>query len=275
MGDANRLEDRWAVILGASSGFGAAIARALAKEGMHICGVHLDSRSTLERAQQVVRDINACGRKAMFFNTNAADERKRTRVLNALKAELSAEGSNYPYQNVHVLVHTLAFGSLRLYIDEDKSQAVAESHMDMTMRVMANSLVWWAQDILRAGLFTPGSRIFSMSSLGSRRATPYYGPVSAAKAALEAHTRQLAVEMAPHGVLVNALMPGVSDTPASRVIPNHERIKARLLELHPAGRLTEPEDVADTVVVLSDPRLTWISGAVIPVDGAESVMGKL
>jgi len=79
--DRNGLEGRWALILGASSGFGAAAARALASAGMNIFGVHLDLRATLPRAKQVVADIEALGRKAVFFNTNAADARKRMRVL--------------------------------------------------------------------------------------------------------------------------------------------------------------------------------------------------
>ena len=71
--------------------------------------------------------------------------------------------------------------------------------MDMTLRVMAHSLVYWTQDLVRAELLGRGSRIYSMTSLGSQRAIPSYGAVSAAKAALEAHTRQLAVELASQG----------------------------------------------------------------------------
>ena len=262
------LTGRWALILGASSGFGAATARALAREGMNVFGVHLDPRRTVERAEAVVADIEAAGARAFFYNTNAADARRRARVVEAIAEVLSADSGS----SIHMLVHTLAFGSLRPYIADDAVMAVNESQMEMTLAVMAHSLVYWTQDLFRAGLLRRGSRVYAMSSIGSQRVSSHYGPVSAAKAALEAHTRQLAVELAPAGIAVNCLMPGVADTPALRAIPGHEVIVQQAHAYHPARRLTQPEDVAQTLVVLADPRLTWVSGAVIPVDGGESLV---
>jgi len=261
------LEGRWALVLGASSGFGAATARAFSQVGMNVFGVHLDPRRTLERAQEVIADIEGEGRRACFFNTNAADARRRSRVVRSMSEILAEDGGP-----VHIVVHTLAFGSLRPYIAEDPEVAVNQSHMEMTLNVMAHSLVYWTQDLLRAGLLGNGSRIYAMSSLGSQRVSSHYGPVSAAKAALEAHTRQLAVELAPQGIAVNCLMPGVTDTPAFRAIPGNEEIYERVVAQHPAGRITTAGDVAQTLVVLADPRLTWVSGTVIPVDGSEAVV---
>lgn len=265
------LDGRWALILGASSGFGAATARALAHAGMHIVGVHLDPRSTLDRARAVIADIEAAGRRAEFFNTNAADARRRARVIRQIKSELG----DTP---LHLMIHTLAFGSLCPFINgaDDRDApgaATTESQMEMTLRVMAHSLVYWTQDLVRDELLARGSRIYALSSIGSRRASTNYGAVSAAKAALESHARQLALELGPRGIAVNCLLPGVTDTPALRAIPGHEKIIATVREHHPAGRLTTPEDVAQALVTLADPRLTWISGAVIPVDGGESIVG--
>jgi enoyl-[acyl-carrier protein] reductase III len=265
----NLLQGKWALILGASSGFGAATSRALAREGMNIFGVHLDPRSTLDRARAVVADVESCGVRAYFFNTNAADARRRARVLAKIKEVLADD----PESTLHLLVHTLAFGSLRLYITEDAELETKENQMEMTLRVMAHSLVYWTQDLMHEELLGAGSRLYSMSSMGSQRATASYGAVSAAKAALEAHTRQLALELAPYGITANCLMPGVTDTPALRIIPGYKKIIDQVLALHPAGRLTTPEDVAQAIVALADPRVKWISGAVIPVDGGEAAVG--
>ena len=111
-----------------------------------------------------------------------------------------------------------------------------------------------------------------MTSSGSHLVVPTYGAVSAAKAALESHTRQLALELAPQGIIVNCIQAGVTDTPALRQIPGHEKLVEETLKRHPGGRLTIPEDVANTLVALSDPRLAWVSGSVIRVDGGEDVV---
>jgi enoyl-[acyl-carrier protein] reductase III len=245
----NRLSDRWALILGASSGFGAATARALAGAGMNIFGVHLDTKTTLPRAHQVVDDIEALGRKAAFFNTNAADARKRARVLEKIKETLA----NDPADHVHFVLHSLAFGTLLPFIANTPEESVSEAQMDMTLRVMAHSLVYWVQDLVRRDLLPRGSRVYALSSVGSVRVLPVYGAVSAAKAALESNMRQLATELAPHGIAVNCLRPGVTDTPAIRPIPGHEAHLVEAIKRNPAGRLTTTEDVANVLVALADP----------------------
>jgi enoyl-[acyl-carrier protein] reductase III len=112
-----------------------------------------------------------------------------------------------------------------------------------------------------------------MTSSGSLRAIPNYGAVGAAKAALEAHCRQLAVELAPLGIAVNALRGGVTDTPALRRIPGHERLMELAAQVNPYHRLTVPEDVARAIVALSSPDTYWITGNIINVDGGEAVTG--
>jgi len=265
----NELRDRWALILGASSGFGAATARALAGAGMDIFGVHLDPRATLPRAKQVVADIEALGRKAVFFNTNAADARKRARALDRIEETLADD----PADSIHFMLHSLAFGTLLPFIADAPEEAVSEAQMDMTLRVMAHSLVYWVQDLVRRNLLARGSRVYALSSAGAIRMAPMYGVVSAAKAALESHARQLALELGPRGIAVNCLRPGVTDTHALRVIPGHEVYVAEALKRNPGGRLTTTEDVAKGLVALADPAITWISGTVIPVDGGEIIVG--
>ncbi len=265
----NSLKGKWALILGASSGFGAATARVLAGAGMNIAGVHLDPRSRLPAANAVIADVEATGTRALFFNANAADSDRRAKVLDGIEAALAESGGEH---RIHVFMHSLAFGALLPYIADTPDGAVSQAQMEMTLNVMANSLVYWVQDMVRRGLLGRGSRIFSMTSEGSRMAFQNYGAVSAAKAALEAHTRQLALELAPRGVLVNCIQAGVTDTPAMRKIPWSSRMVELTLQRNPSGRMTLPEDVAATIAALSHPSVQFISASTIFVDGGEAAV---
>jgi NAD(P)-dependent dehydrogenase (short-subunit alcohol dehydrogenase family) len=254
------------VILGASSGFGEATGRALAEAGYDIYGVHLDRRAGLEHVREIVADIEAAGGRATFFNINAADSEKRDQVLDRIASEA-------PPGSVRVLLHSLAFGTLRAFVAEEGVAAITPKQMDMTLEVMAHSLVYWTQGLVSRGLMAEGGRIFAMTSSGGDRVSPSYGPVSAAKAALESHCRQLAMELAPRGITVNAIRAGVTDTPALRKIPGHERMIEIASQINPHGRLTTPEDVGRCLVALSRPETAWMTGNVIRVDGGEDVVG--
>lgn len=254
--------NRWALILGASSGFGQACARALADHGYHIFGVHLDRRAGLKRVEEFQTELEEMGRKSHFFNMNAADPEKMGSALDEM-AELMEEG-----EDIGLLMHSLAFGTLREFVGEDP---VTPAQMDMTVRVMGHSLVDWTQAVLARDLMGEHGRIFAMTSSGSSRVIPSYGPVSAAKAVLEAHCRQLAYELAPRNITVNALRGGVTDTPALRKIPGSERLIDGAVDRNPSGRLTTPEDVAQAMVALSSPATYWVTGNVINVDGGEEI----
>jgi NAD(P)-dependent dehydrogenase (short-subunit alcohol dehydrogenase family) len=257
---------KWALILGASSGMGAAVSRELARAGMNIFGVHLDMKATLPVVKTLIEDIEALGSQAVFFNVNAADETKRGRVLDKVQATLAAAGGETA---VHVLMHSLAFGTLLPFVHEDPTQRISKAQMDMTLDVMAHSLVYWTQDLMDRHLLGRGSRIFGMTSEGSHRVVTNYGAVSAAKAALESHTRVLAQELGKHGILVNCIQAGVTDTPALRKIPGNEKIVEGALRRNPVGRLTTTQDVAITIRQLSHPDIQWVSGSIIFVDGGE------
>ncbi len=259
-------ERPWALILGASSGFGAAVAEALAADAFNVCGVHLDRRSTVEQAAETKRRIEQAGARALFVNANAADEATRARVLDAL-AEVCPPGG------LRVLFHSLAFGSLVALVGEEPSRSVRPQQLAMTLEVMATSLVWWTQEVVWRGLMAEGGRILAMTSSGSTRALPAYGPVSAAKAALEALVRQLALELGGRGITANAIRAGVTDTAALRKIPGWESLRDRAEALNPSGRLTDPTDVANVVRLLVRDEARWINGVVLPVDGGEEIAG--
>jgi enoyl-[acyl-carrier protein] reductase III len=235
--------ERWAMILGSSSGFGAATAKALASDGYNIIGVHLDLRGTKAAADAVREEIAATGVQVVFHNMNAADEAKRREAIDATKRlfEVRRQAGADPF--IAVLLHSLAFGTTLSYVTgEEGVREVSQKQLEMTTDVMAHSLVYWVQDLYHAGLIADGSRIFAMTSEGAQKVVPTYGPVSAAKAALESHVRQLAMELLDAALARN-----------------------------PSGRVTRPEDVAQAIVALSSPRLYWMTGNVIGVDGGELI----
>ncbi len=261
-------DKRWALVLGASSGFGAAAALAFAEAGRNVVGVHLDRRAGLKQVEQLVARIEGMGRQAWFFNVNAADEKKRAQVLDTVRERFEERGGE---DRLDVLLHSLAFGTLRPFWKD--GEGVSKAQLEMTLDVMANTLVYWTQEVLRRDLMAEGGRIFAMTSAGSHRVWQGYGPVSAAKAALEAHCRQLAVELAPRRITVNAICAGVTDTPALRKIPGHEEMVEDARRRNPHGRLTTPEDVARCLVALASPGTAWLTGNVLFVDGGEDIAG--
>lgn len=286
----------WVLILGASSGFGAACSKALAAAGYNIFGVHLDRAAGMARVNELIKEIEATGAKAKFWNKNVARDEVRLEVLAGMAEVLTGQKPalgdlNLADENnrdaaltilsgalkehrgaVKAMLHSVAFGSLQPFVSDNLKEQTSRKQMDMTLDVMANSMVYWVQDLCRVRLLDTGSKVFSMTSAGSRRAWEGYGPVSAAKAALEAHTRQLARELGPRGILVNCFEAGVTDTPAMRLIPGADVIKTEALRRNPGNRLTTTEDIAATFVALMDPSIKWISGTTIRVDGGEDTL---
>ncbi len=260
----------WALVLGASSGFGAATSLALARAGLNIFGVHLDRKSTLPNAERLAVDIKTLGREAHFYNINAADEEKRAEVAGEMERILRERDE---LGQVRVMLHSLAFGTLKLFIADPMKESVTKAQMDMTLDVMAHSLIYWAQELVGRGLMGRGGRIYAMTSAGGARVLPFYGPVSAAKAALESNIRQLAAELAPKGIAANSIRAGVTATPAAQKIPNYEAFAKQATERNPHRRMTTVEDVAKAIVVLSHPDTYWMTGNVIGVDGGEEIVG--
>ncbi len=256
---------RWVVILGASSGFGAATARAFAAQGHPIFGAHMDRRSTMPAVEALQEELRANDVPVLFHNGNAAGDEVRTEALDALQAAMG------PNDTVGVLLHSLAFGTLRPYFGEKGT--IRRKHMDMTLDVMAHSLVYWTQDLVSRGMLKQGGRVYAMTSSGSLAAWPSYGAVSAAKCALESHIRQLAVELAPNGITANAIMAGVTKTAALAKIPGADEIEKTAMGRNPHGRLTKPEDVASCLLLLSQSGSHWLTGNVLKVDGGEAISG--
>ena len=259
----------WALIVGSSSGFGEATSLELARAGLNIFGVHFDRRSALGHVNEIQDRIRALERDVLFFNINAADAQKRGGALDEMEEHWKRRGGEH---FVKVFLHSIAFGSLQPYLAENREEEVTPAQMEMTLDVMGSNLVYWVQELLRRRMIRQGSRIYAMTSAGGHSVIPNYGPVSAAKAVLESHLRQLAFELMPHGITANAIQAGVTLTPGSSKIPGIEKLAEFARLRNPGGRLTHPEDVARAIAALMDDRTHWMTGNVIRVDGGEDIV---
>ena len=261
-------KNEWALILGASSGFGAATSKELARHGMNIIGVHFDRAAGMPAVEQLVKEIEGNNVKVRFFNINASDPGKRNETLDAVKSEFAAD----PTSTIRVLLHSLAFGSLKPLVSPKLDQCLTQAQVEMTMDVMANTLVYWAQGVVSRGLMKKGGRIFAMTSSGGHSVLLNYGAVSAAKAALESYIRQIALELGHMGITANAILGGVTDTPALRKIPGAVKMLEVAKARNPSLNNCTPEDIARAIALLSHDNSYFISGNVIRVDGGEDVV---
>jgi len=258
-------EAQWAVVLGGSSGFGLATAKKLASEGMSVAVVHRDRRGSMDRVNRDFDAIRAHGHPFVSVNTDALTADGMAAVIDALKAGMQPEG------RVRVLLHSIAYGNLKPIVAAAGEAVIEDEDMARTVYSMGTSLLTWVQRLWAAGLFAPDAGVIGLTSEGNEVAWRGYAAVAAAKAALESVSRAIAVEFGPLGIRSNIIQPGVTDTPALRIIPGSEQMKAGALRRNPLGRLTLPEDVADVVFLLSLDEARWVNGALIRVDGGEHV----
>ena len=212
------------------------------------------------------------GREAHFFNVNAADEERRAEVAAEMERVLRERGE---LGTLRVLLHSLAFGTLKLFVADPMKEAVTKAQMDMTLDVMAHSLVYWTQEVVGRGLMGEGGRIFAMTLGGGTRVLPLLraGVRGQGGARVEHPPARRRAGPAPASRRT-AIRAGVTDTPALQKIPElRRRSHGRRVERNPSRRMTTTEDVARAIVVLSHPDTYWITGNVIGVDGGEEIAG--
>ena len=253
---------QYALILGVSSGIGAACARELSTKGLNIIGLYM--RKPKDQIDSLMHDIESNGVEAKLIKMNACN-------YDAMNELLSSE--EFKEVKIKTFIHSLAFGAMKPFISDDSSNQINKKHIDMTLDVMSNSLVYWSQSLSKNNLFVKGSQVIAMTSSGARKQWLSYGAVSMAKSALESACRQLAVELAADGVAVNAIQAGVTDTPALRKIPGNDLMIKKMLDINPHNRLTTPEDIAEVTALIGLSDSTWMTGNVIRADGGEDIVG--
>lgn len=258
-------KNEWAIILGGSSGLGLASAKKLASQGMNICIVHRDRKSVLTAFHEEVNFIKSKGIQVMSYNIDATREDKRIEMVTEFASKLD------PLSKVKAVIFSIARGNLKPMVS-DTNEVLKNDDFSITIDAMAISLYDWVREIFSAGLFAEDARVISFTSEGNQRAWKNYAAVSAAKAALEAISRSIALEFAPHGIRSNCIQAGVTDTQSFQMIPGHEEIEKHTIARNPYHRLTTPEDIADVVYLLCRDESKWINGTIIPVDGGERIV---
>jgi len=241
------MEGATVFVTGGSRGIGKAIALRFADLGAARVGIGYLRND--KAAEETAEELRAKGAEPVLVRGNVSSERVAHEVgeLGPLRA----------------LVHNAATGVIRPALEtEDK-------HWDWTHAANARALLSLAR--AAAPQMPNGGSIVAVSSLGSTRVLEDYVLVGTSKAALESLVRYLAVELAPRGIRVNAVSGGVVDTEALDYFPNKERMLAMGNERTPAGRLVEPDDIADAVAFLCSPQAKMVCGHVLVVDGGFSL----
>jgi enoyl-[acyl-carrier protein] reductase III len=241
-------EGKSVLVTGGSRGIGKGIALRFADLGA--ARVAISYLRNDHAAEETAAELRERGAEALVLRGNVGDPEKAARLV--------ADAGP-----LDVLVSNAATGVIRPF------EQLTEKHWDWTLNANARALLTLARHAVPA--MGAGSSIIAISSLGGERVLDDYLLVGTSKAALESLVRYLAVELAPRGIRVNAVSAGLVDTGALEFFPDRERMLETFRERTPAGRLTEPDDIADVVAFLASPEADMIRGQVVVVDGGYAI----
>ncbi|MFP3122828.1 enoyl-[acyl-carrier-protein] reductase FabL [Ectobacillus funiculus] len=244
-----------ALITGGTRGIGKAIAKRFAREGYDLVLNYMRKKSD---AEQTKLEIEQEYRVAVHLVKANVKEMEQIHSL--------FQETEQHFGRLDVFINNAASGVIRPLME------IEESHWDWTQEINSKAYLFAAQEAAKLMEKSGGGSIVAMSSLGSIRALPNYVAVGVSKAAVEALTRYLAVELAPKGIVVNAVSGGAVDTDALKHFPNREQLLEEAANRNPAGRIVEPNDLAETVYFLCTPAASMIRGQTIIVDGGLSLL---
>ncbi|HET7579914.1 MAG TPA: enoyl-[acyl-carrier-protein] reductase FabL [Bacillales bacterium] len=251
------MENKVALITGGTRGIGKAIARKFAGEGYHLV---LNFMRKKKNAEQTKEELESeFGIRVLTVKANIGEVEQ----IENLFAE-----TKKAFGRLDVFVSNAASGVMRPLME------IEEHHWDWTQDINAKAYFFAAQQAAKLMEKSGGGSIVAISSIGSIRVLPNYVAVGVSKASLENITRYLAVELGPKGIAVNAVSGGVVDTDALKHFPNRDELLESAKERNPAGRMVEPEDLAESAYFLCTPAADMIRGQTIIVDGGISLLGE-
>ncbi len=250
------LEGKTAVITGSGRGIGRGIALALAQRGCNIAVNYVRKR---EEAEQTAAEISALGVRVAVIKANVGKEEEVRQLVDDAAEKLGS---------VDIFVGNAASGVLKPLSDIDAKA------WDWTLNINARSILFGAQAAMPYMRRGGWGRILTVTSIGSRRVFPEYGVVGVSKAAIEAVTRYLAVELAPEKIICNCISPGVVVTGALDFFPRRDAMIAHAVKHTPAGRIATPEDVGALAAWLCSEDAAMIVGQTIEVDGGYSLLAS-
>jgi enoyl-[acyl-carrier protein] reductase III len=245
------LTGKIAVVTGASRGIGRAVALRLAQAGADVVINYLRKESA---ARQVAEEVIALGRRALLIKADVADDDDVARLFDEVRA----------FGGLDILVANAAIGVMEPLLE------VTPKHWQRTLATNAWAFVAMTQQAAPVMRARGGGRIVALTSPGSQRVIEQYGLVGTSKAALEALVRYWAVELAPLGIIVNAVSPGMIETDAIKQLSSPDAILELVRQQTPVGRLATPEDVAGVVEFLCSPQAHMIVGQTLVIDGGYS-----
>jgi len=248
------LDGKLALITGGGRGIGRAIVLELAERGADVLVTYVRHPDTAGETAAAARLL---GVTAETVRANVADEAKVADLF-------AVVAKRFGY--LDILVNNSASGVNRAAVD------LTAHHWDWTLNVNARGAWLCAKAALPLMQTRGGGAIVSVSSLGARRVMQDYFLVGVSKAALEAVTRYLAVEFAPHNVVVNAVSGGLVQTDALKSFAWGPEVIATNVARTPAGRMVEPADLAKVVAFLCTPAAAMIRGQTLIVDGGFSLL---
>jgi len=252
-----KLTGKIAIVTGASQGIGRAITLRLAREGASLVIGDID----VEAAEKVAREVRNGGTEALVVKVDVTKAEEVNKVIGGVAEK---------FGRIDILVNNAGISSMALVVD------LKEKDWDANMNVNAKGVFLCSRAVARQMIKQKSGKIINNASLAAKRGAPFLGHYSASKFAVLGLTYTMAIELAPYGITVNAVCPGIVETGMIRrewkwegdlrgMTP--DQVREEVLSTIPLGRLAQPEDIAAVVAFLASKDADYMTGQALNING--------